>query len=382
MSSQQAPFNWQQFDQQMANLLLMEVSQQYHELLQQDSRQIHYLNIGNANSATIPSQRLEMYLLRTDELAARTYAVYCEVWKSQQKSLSAEFLRGICAHGIRVLISARVSSVSGEFALEETRTRGQSTEWQKAAMTSFTRNMELLFGKWTRAAEIDAKSLEYMFSATPKNPALASVASQLINARTQLRLLESRIATVEAKIGASERALSAALSQQTNTYRIKSIEQQLESQKAEKERFERERDHWQANVEISLARSTELRQQDVPDQQPLSKAQIEMTTSKGIPVDISGVPEAPGRRRVVPRLNYSSKLKRAIALQLTNAPDASDLQICRGLDADGAVELPRSWKTGENRLFERAYKDPNYRRKVEIMISKVRTDMRNIGLLG
>jgi hypothetical protein len=56
-----------------------------------------------------------------------------------------------------------------------------------------------------------------------------------------------------------------------------------------------------------------------------------------------------------------------------------------------ATELP-DWKdiTPEelypaiepNRLFERAYKDPKKRRKVEITISKVRNQMRKKGLLG
>ena len=81
------------------------------------------------------------------------------------------------------------------------------------------------------------------------------------------------------------------------------------------------------------------------------------------------------------KLGFASGLKRAIALLLSISPDASDLQICRGLDSDGAIEVPGSWTAGANRLYELAYKDPKHKRKIEILISKVRTEMRKKGLL-
>jgi hypothetical protein len=79
---------------------------------------------------------------------------------------------------------------------------------------------------------------------------------------------------------------------------------------------------------------------------------------------------------------YRSALKRAILVQITQNPRATDLEICRGLDADGAVELPSNWtiRPGD-RLFARAYSNSSTRRKVEIAISKVRADLRSKGLL-
>lgn len=81
-----------------------------------------------------------------------------------------------------------------------------------------------------------------------------------------------------------------------------------------------------------------------------------------------------------PRLNYRSELKRAVSVQLTRKPDAADLEICRALDDAGAVELPASMTDGVNRLFEYAYKG-RHRHKLEITISRVRTDMRAKGLI-
>jgi hypothetical protein len=43
------------------------------------------------------------------------------------------------------------------------------------------------------------------------------------------------------------------------------------------------------------------------------------------------------------RLRYTSGVKRAVLIQLTRNPSATDLEICRALDGDGAVELPDNW---------------------------------------
>jgi len=80
---------------------------------------------------------------------------------------------------------------------------------------------------------------------------------------------------------------------------------------------------------------------------------------------------------------YRSELKRSILIQLTQDPNATDNEICRGLDADGAVELPLSWKSKSgDRLFADAYADRNRRRRIEVTISKIRSDLRKQGLLG
>jgi hypothetical protein len=99
--------------------------------------------------------------------------------------------------------------------------------------------------------------------------------------------------------------------------------------------------------------------------------------SKGVTSETGGEPTTARAQ-----LNYRSALKRAIALQLTRNPGASDLQICRDLDAEGAVELPHRWRKPDGgRLFFDAYMDLTRRHKVEISISKVRADMRRSGLL-
>ena len=81
-------------------------------------------------------------------------------------------------------------------------------------------------------------------------------------------------------------------------------------------------------------------------------------------------------------LRYRSEIKRAILIQLTQNPGASDLEICRALDQDGAVELPKTWKSEPgDRLFVGAYRDSSRRHAIEIAISKIRADLRKRGLL-
>jgi hypothetical protein len=89
------------------------------------------------------------------------------------------------------------------------------------------------------------------------------------------------------------------------------------------------------------------------------------------------------RRQPTPLLSeYKSALKRAILIQLTQNPEATDVQVCRGLDAEGSVELPPSWRTNStDRLFEKGYRNQAVRRKIEVAISKVRMDLRKNGLL-
>jgi hypothetical protein len=98
--------------------------------------------------------------------------------------------------------------------------------------------------------------------------------------------------------------------------------------------------------------------------------------------DVQFLPAAVTNVRSGPRLNYRSGIKRVVLVELTKNPDASDREICRALDAEGSVELPKGWRSKpEDRLFFDAYSDSSRRHKVEVAISKVRRDMSKQGLL-
>jgi len=76
---------------------------------------------------------------------------------------------------------------------------------------------------------------------------------------------------------------------------------------------------------------------------------------------------------------YRSELKRAVLIQLMHNPDATDLEICRGLDADG-TRRPCDEGLAKD-TFAEVYMDSHLRNRIETAISKVRRDLRELNLL-
>jgi FtsZ-binding cell division protein ZapB len=179
---------------------------------------------------------------------------------------------------------------------------------------------------------------------------------------TRVRIFDARTAAVHAKILALERALSAAQMNELTAHRPKLMEQILDRLNSDKSDFQSRREEWQARLNAALGRLSELR--NISDQGATAKAEKPHSESKP-----NSKPE------------YRSEMKRAIRMLLTISGDITDLQICRLFDKDGMVDLPEGWKTGNNRSFEIAYKERQHRPKIEKMISKVRTDLYNIGIL-
>jgi hypothetical protein len=56
------------------------------------------------------------------------------------------------------------------------------------------------------------------------------------------------------------------------------------------------------------------------------------------------------------------------------------LQICRELDSN-TTKMPKKWTVGENRSFETAYKDANLTQRINTAISKIRADLRKVGVI-
>lgn len=94
-------------------------------------------------------------------------------------------------------------------------------------------------------------------------------------------------------------------------------------------------------------------------------------------------PEAhPEAKILLGSLRYKSELKNAIVLALMGEPGLSDLALCGLLDEQATVDLPKGWKNGQSdRSFQSAYMNEKHRNKIESLISKVRRDMLDSGLL-
>lgn len=87
-------------------------------------------------------------------------------------------------------------------------------------------------------------------------------------------------------------------------------------------------------------------------------------------------------RQRTSRSGYQSPLKNAIALVLMKDSGLSDFSICGLLDESETLELPRGWKDSlSDRSFQTAYTSPRHKNKIASLISKVRSDLRKLGLI-
>ena len=333
MSAQPRPFSWQQLDHAMANLILAGIADEFHRLLQQDKNQIWYHNIGNGNSHASSSTRLEMHRLRAEESIARHYAVYCEVWECQQQALSPALLRDICRNSVKTITSSRVNAVRSEFEMEHRRTRSHDP-WLGSAMDEFKRSMDRLYSKWEKLAEFDAKALEYALAASPNNLSAVIAAREAIHARIQSRILQARIASLNALIASSERALSATQLREPDKYRIKNLEQHLDKLKDEKRQCEQRRDEWDRALNSAVRHGDAHR----------------------IPSALQSADTVQRRKRQHPKAPCFAA---AVEL-LTKKPDLALLEFCRQMDAKAEqypsalkYKPPSGWKV---RSFYEQYK--------------------------
>jgi hypothetical protein len=184
------------------------VSAEIRELITDDIGHIRFQDIHNGNSMTVPSQRLRMQLLRSDEWAARLYESYCEIWQTQRRHLSPEFLRAIATHAIVVLVSARKGAVADEFLREPQRIGSRNAGWLQPALDEFARAMVRLLIKWEQAAESDARTVQYMLDAAPERSAVNRAAWDVITAKTRVRTLEAEMASIEARSKMAESSLT------------------------------------------------------------------------------------------------------------------------------------------------------------------------------
>jgi hypothetical protein len=346
-NSQPVPFNWQQVDEQLASILQNKVSEEVRKLINDDVGRIRFQNMHNGNSMAVPSARLQMYRLRTDEWAARLYEGYCEIWQTQRRHLSPEFLRAIVAHAIQTIVSVRKASVADEF-LREQQLTGRNTGWLQPAMDAFARDMVLLLHKWEKESEFDARTVQYMLEAGPGGSAVKRAAWDVITAKARIRTLEAGIASTEARSKMAESALNGMLTAETPAYRRANVEQNLSMLKEQRKELRSGLDEWQVRLRVALRDVAGIEAPSISasnEVTPVAKSQVRRPRSKktkGI-----GIRQRSKSPQVAP---YRSEWKRATKGLLIDDPKMSVLHICRELD-NNATKMPKKWIVGENRSF-------------------------------
>jgi hypothetical protein len=384
--SQPVPFHWQQVDQRLSSILQSKVSDQIRKLINDDVGHIRFQNMRNANSMAVPSERLLMHRLRTEEWAARLYEGYCEIWQTQRMPISAEFLRGIVKNAISVLCSARVGAVTDEFVREQHRT-GSDANWLKPAFEAFKRDLQMLEHNWNQTAELDARTVQYMLLEAPESIARKIAAREVITARVRVRTLEAMIASIEARIAMAEQALDGMLTANTPQYQKRNVKQSLARLKEQRKELRSNLDQWQFRMQAALV-NAESTQGDAAA--GATSRNTSEATEKETEVRARRRSRRTKARRTVrnhQRANavrippYRSEWKRATKALLIEDSSMPVLAICRRLD-DDAVRLPRKWNVGENRSFEDAYRDATLRQRIHTAISKMRAKLRKAGVIG
>jgi hypothetical protein len=376
-SSQPVPFNWQQVDQRLSSILQSKVSEEIRKLIDDDVGHIRFQNIHNGNDMTIPSERLQMHRLRTDEWTARLYEGYCEIWQTQRKNLSPAFLRGIAQNVVSVVCSARVGAVTDEFVREQHRT-GRDANWLKPALEAFKRDMQLLAHKWNQAAELDARTVQYMLESNPESSRIRIAAWEVITARARTRTLDAGIVSIEARIKMAESSLNGMLMAETPAYRRASVEQSVSRLKEERKELRSSLDDWQVRLKIALRDAAGI---EAPGSSASNAVTPDaMENQVGRPRSKKAKRTGGRHQSKFPQVApYRSEWKRATKGLLIDDPKMSVLQICRELD-NNATKMPKKWIVGENRSFETAYKDQNVTQRIHTAISKIRSDLSKAGV--
>ncbi len=227
------------------------MSEEIQELITDDVGHIRFQNMHNGNSMTVPSQRLQMQKLRANEWAARLYEGYCEIWQTQRKPVSPEFLRGIVANVISVVLAARASSGTHELMREQLHTR-RDANWLQPALDAFKRDMQMLSHKWSQAAEVDAMTVQYMMDSHTDCPRIRAAAREAIAARAKTRTLEAMIACFDARIKMAEHALNGMVMTNTAPYRKSNVEQNLSRLRDERKELRSSLDTWELRVKAAL----------------------------------------------------------------------------------------------------------------------------------
>ena len=380
------PFHWQQVDQQLSGILQSKVSAEIRELVTDDVGHIRFQNMHDGNSMTVPSQRLKMQRLRTEEWAARLYEGYCEIWQTQGMPISAEFLRGIVQNAISTLCSARGGAVTGEF-VREAHCTASDANWLKPVLEAFKRDLQMLEHNWNQRAEFDARTVQYMLLKAPESTARKVAAREVITARARVRTLEAMIASIEARIAMAEQALNGMLTASTPQYRKRNVKQSWAKLREQRKELRSTLDEWQLRMQTALA-NAERAQADAAAgaTSPNTKEAIEKGTQvrarRGSRRTKAKLPAHNRQRANAIRIPpYRSEWKRATKVLLIGDSKMSVLEICRRLD-DDAMRLPRKWTAGENRSFEDAYRDATLRQRIHTAISKMRAELRKAGVIG
>jgi hypothetical protein len=373
------PFRWEDLDQRLLSPRLQDLAEDMHKRVAEGERKAAFDAQKTGNTAGYLPRLFEVQHQLTDEWAKKLYDVHCEVWRIQGHSITADFIRAVswC-----------------------TRT-GRNHD--AAALGHWTRMMVSLRAEWARDLEAEAVASEYGSSQEIAQRAAAQFFNVWQSFRVQFEALADE--ELQPSANAPRGCLTASVSYENGsecgewfisggydehftarcTTLLSRAGAALNPPKGTKPLF-----FWLRRLYLDLLKhksnnlcfARQDRQQGIIQLVPRTSATLcSRLEQEAVETSLHTHPSVNGQT-ARKRTHFNSQVKRLIAIQLGQNPGATDLEICRALDADGGLELPKRWRRApQDRLFEEAYLDPRRRNKIEVTISKVRRGLRGLGVL-
>jgi hypothetical protein len=156
------PFRWEDLDQRLLSPKTNELAEEASERSAKAESEIASETAQSGNSASYLPRLFDFHEHLTNECAERLYAVHCEVWRQQNRSVSAGFIRAIRDRPIAEMLAAQKSSVAARVSLRGMRI-GELPN--STALGEWNRRMDRLATRWNRRLEAEAVAIEYHVSA-------------------------------------------------------------------------------------------------------------------------------------------------------------------------------------------------------------------------
>lgn len=321
----------------------------------------------------------------------------CETWSQQNRTISPEFIRTIRDRPVAHLIATQKPFLQAQVCLRGMRIGEQPNP---TALEEWERRMDGLATRWNSKLEADAVACEYRASKNEiSNSARADSAKEaatdvpdLLNEpagmqspgeRPDRMVKTEKLPTTAEAISKQLLTEVTSLLKKCRMRRFENVEGLVEAHEWQRltrlfhragERYAmasfregRSRLEWsRKNIEsdgqsihqqhaqhfcLLQSRRSDLGIDNVLRvfETKLDFAMSEAMCAAAVCIDGSELPSPTLKtpRSKSDRLlsSYRSEIKRAILTQLALKPKATDVEICRGLDADGSVELPSRWKS-------------------------------------
>ena len=152
------PFRWYEIDQKLVTLKLSDLSKEMQKKFAKEKRRVQNESRKTVNSGAYWPKFLDMCVSHTDEWLSRTYQVYCDVWTTQGKENSADFIGAVLEKGLVPVIAVRRAVILGEMQLRSVRMRETI---DATAEDELTRRLQTLQADWKTKLDIEAIERRY-----------------------------------------------------------------------------------------------------------------------------------------------------------------------------------------------------------------------------